>query len=441
MIIETKCGKIIGRQEDDILIFTGIPYAATKRFEKPEPYPPFMGYDASKKEEYACFQYGSFRAQKVGAEDFYSKEFYSEKTFTFEESPMRLNIIERKDADHDPVLIFVHGGGFETGTAGDLPYGESTEYARRGIILVNLSYRLNVFSLFESGNYGLQDILMGIRWVKENIASFGGDPEKIVLMGQSAGAMSIMDLLYTKKLEGLIRGAVTMSGGGMVPKIARPWTREESLPFWKRVMEKVDAKDEEEFRKLPADVIWDAWFETSRDPYDLHAVQPGIDGDVIPKIPQDAVKEGSYLDIPMIMGVTSQDFMPYLIYDMSYSWAKLHVKNNGSSVYGYFFDRELPGKRFKAFHGSDLWYMFGNMERSWRPFEKKDCDLKDQMINYVANFVKTLDPNGEGLPEWPSISSSNKGFRHFNGESEGLISPWKCRFKEYKSFLIDKGPM
>ena len=277
-------------------------------------------------------------------------------------------------------------------------------------------------------------------WVKENIKDFGGDPERIVLIGQSAGAMAIMDLLYTKRLEGVVKGAVTMSGGGMVPKMAKPWTKEEAKPFWEAVRKRAGV-NEEEIKTLDPKLLWEAWYEESRENYSLQAVQPSIDGIIIPKMPQEIAKEGSYLDIPMIMGVTSQDFMPYIIFDMTYSWAKLHVKQKRSPVYGYLFDRELPGNSFKAFHASDLWYLFGNMEQSWRPFEQKDYDLKDQMIGYVANFVKTLDPNGEGLPEWPAISRKNRKFRHFDGTDTGLISPMACRKKELHSFLFDKGPM
>ena len=115
-------------------------------------------------------------------------------------------------------------------------------------------------------------------------------------------------------------------------------------------------------------------------------------------------------------------------------------------VYAYFFDRILPGNRYKAFHACDLWYMFGCMEESWRPFEQVDKDLAEQMQDYVANFVKTANPNGtnvqgETLPEWKPLSKKNKGFRLFNGASDGIIKPFLCRYKVIKTMLWDKGPM
>ena len=123
----------------------------------------------------------------------------------------------------------------------------------------------------------------------------------------------------------------------------------------------------------------------------------------------------------MIVGVTSQDFMPYIIYEMASGWANLRARQGRAPVWGYLFDRALPGNSYKAFHAADLWYMFGNMDRCWRPFEETDFALKDQMIAYVANFVKTGDPNGRGFPAWPAVSKTQKKFWLFDGKSDGLI--------------------
>lgn len=143
----------------------------------------------------------------------------------------------------------------------------------------------------------------------------------------------------------------------------------------------------------------------------------------------------------MIIGVTSQDFMPYIIYDMAIGWAMKHVRHGKAPVYGYLFDRHLPGNSFKAFHGSDLWYMFGNMDKCWRPFEQIDYDLKDEMVQYVANFVHFQNPNGGGLPYWPPVSRLNRSFRHFGGKTTHKISPIQIRKKMDHTFAKDKGPM
>ena len=442
--IETGLGRVTGTEENGIRMFRGIPYAVTERFELPKAYPAWDELDATGPET-DCFQFRAYHKESIGRYWFYHSEFrYGQDIpdWKFAESPMTLNVITRAEAKKDPVLVFIHGGSFENGNVGEHPYGTSTEYARRGIVYVSLGYRLNVFGLYKSGNYGLHDMVFGLRWIKEHIADFGGDPERITIMGQSAGAMAVMDLLYTQILKDVVKGAVMMSGAGNVPDFAGPYTPEESdEKFWSKVRERAGAATEEEFKALPDQTIFDAWYTTGREIGSVRTQQPGIDGTIIPKMPSKIMKEGSYLDVPVIAGVTSQDFMPYLIYDLALSLGKLHAKRGQSPVWGYMFDKTPPGDRFKAYHAADLWYMFGNFDKSWRPFDENDRRLKDEMADYVANFVKTGDPNGTGLRHWPAISKKNSKFRLFDGKGGGLISPAQCRLKEWNSFLLDKGPM
>ena len=438
--INTGLGKVIGTEEDGICIFEGIPYAVTERFEMPKPYPEWEEFD-TRRTPLDCYQYLAFRDESTGPDSFYHKEFRNSQEFRFGESPMTMNIIAEKNAEKQPVLVFIHGGGFETGTVSELPYGKCTEYAKYGIVYVSLGYRLNVFSLYEGNNYGLHDMVFGLNWIHEHIADFGGDPEKITVMGQSAGAMSIMNLMYSHALKGIIKGAVLMSGAGAVPRLTKPWTKEQSLPFWAGVRKRAGVETTEELKKIPADALWNAWYDESRENWSFQAVQPSIDGTIIPDLPQKVIKKKNYLDVPMIVGVTSQDFMPYIIYDMAIGWAMKKFRHGSAPVYGYLFDRELPGKSYKAFHGADLWYMFGNMDKCWRPFEKTDYDLKDEMVHYVANFVKYQNPNGGGLPYWQPVSRGNKHFRHFGGEEKHHISPIKIRKKMDHTFARDKGPM
>ena len=204
--INTKLGKVTGTEENGVRIFRGIPFAITERFEMPKAYPAWEELDATGP-EIDCCQFGTYRKE----DSFYSREFRYEQTFVYAESPMTLNIItpagSAKEAgatetagtaegaetpDKLPVLVFIHGGGFETGNVGETPYGLCTEYAKHGIVYVSLGHRLNVFSLYETGNYGLHDMVFGLKWVQEHIADYGGDPDRITIMGQSAGAMSIM---------------------------------------------------------------------------------------------------------------------------------------------------------------------------------------------------------------------------------------------------------
>lgn len=441
-LLETDCGTIKGIEREKDILFRGVRYATAERFALPTAVTHWNGiYDATGQET-DCPQYGTFRDEAMDTDNFYYEEFRKGYTFRYEENALQLNIQTPLCPQKCSVLIFIHGGGHENGTIGELPYGDGTAYVSRGIVYVSVGYRLNVFSLYESRNFGLFDQLTAIGWVREHIASYGGDPEKITIMGQSAGAMSINDLLYTQKLKGTVKGAIMISGAGCVPKLARPYTTAEAADFWAKVRSRAGAPQEEAFRRLPAKEIWEAWYAVSREQGDLHYLQPGIDGEIIPRLGQDIRKSGTDLDIPLMIGVTSQDFMPYLIFEMAYRYARRNAAAGRSPVYGYFFDRKLPGNRFKAFHEADLWYFFGTLDRCWRPFEKKDYELSAQMIDYVTNFVKNGgNPNGAGLPEWKPITKRHRGFRLFDAGATGYVKPMQCRRKLWHTFLRDKGPM
>ena len=439
--IETGLGKVTGIEEKGVRIFRGIPYAITERFELPKPYPKWDEFDATDQET-DCYQ---FRAYYDESDQFYHGEFRRGRKpehWNFAESPMTLNIITRAEAKRDPVLIFIHGGSFENGCVGEDPYGTSTEYAKRDIVLVSLGYRLNVFGLYKSGNYGLHDMVFGIKWVKQHIADFGGDPDRITIAGQSAGAMSVMDLMYTKMLEGVVKGAIMMSGAGAVPDIAGPLTPEESDErFWSKVRERAGAGSEEEFKAMTDREVFDAWYETKREIGSVRTQQPGIDGTIIPKMPSKIMREGSYLDVPVLVGVTSQDFMPYIIFDIAEGMGIVRSFHRHSPVWGYMFDRTPPGDHYKAFHAADLWYVFGNMKKSWRPFGREDYELKDEMADYFANFVRFGNPNGGGLPYWPSLGLRRRKFRLFGHKEKRYIGPVMGRNKEWKTMLREKGPM
>ena len=105
------------------------------------------------------------------------------------------------------------------------------------------------------------------------------------------------------------------------------------------------------------------------------------------------------------------------------------------------FDRTPPGDHYKAFHAADHWYVFGNMEKSWRPFGEEDYKLKDEMIDYMANFVRFGNPNGGGLPYWPSLGLTRRKFRLFGHKEKRYIGPVMGRNKEWKTMLLEKGPM
>ena len=460
IIWRCPCGDIKGENIGEAAWFRGIPYANTKRFEPPEIIESWEGVFDGTKTEVDCFQFSSFHEETGG---FYAKEFRSGKTFTYDESPMTLNIVapfgENESYQKDsidgtddknssninnrnqykdcPVLMFIHGGGFETGTVGELPYGNCTAYAKNGVVFVSIGYRLNAFGLFGGTNYMLLDQLCAIDWVKKNISSFGGNPDNITLIGQSAGAMCIMDLLCSPLIKGKISGAIMMSGAGVIPGFASPFRKNEVLDFWKKVEEEAGGNA----KAASAKELWFAWkkVRSAGNPIKgLRASQPCVDGVTLFKSQKEVVHNGEFLDVPLMVGVTSQDLAPVFLYDMALKLGLSCDRQGKSPVYGYFFDRTLPGNSFRAFHASDLWYMFGNLEKSWRPFEAMDDSLHEDMVRDVVSFCKKKKPHNES---WLPVSKSNHCFRHYDGVNQGMVLEKDCRKKVRHSMIFDRGPM
>lgn len=428
------CGKLKALNEDGVILARGIPFAVTERFQPPEVIKKWSGLLDATGQETDCFQRSSFEDTSG---TFYYREFREGRHFQYAESPMTLNIISPSLEGKHPVLLFIHGGSFETGTVGELPYGTSTEYAKRGIVLVSVGYRLNVFGMHGGVNYCLMDQIAAVDWVRQNISAFGGDPDNITIMGQSAGAMCVMDLLCSGKLVGKICHAVMMSGAGIVPGIASPVTRKKSREFWN----KADAAVSGAPAKADPIDLWQAWKKT-QSAYKLikgyRFSQPCIDGQVMSESQKKAVKSGRIQNIPIMLGVTSQDFLPVILYEMALKLGILCSKAGHAPVYGYFFDRIPPGNSFKAFHAADLWYMFGNMDHSWRPFEEIDYTLSSEMMDEVASFCRKGKPENSS---WLPISKNQKGFRLYDGVSSGLVYPLFCRRKMLHTMLRDPGPM
>ena len=240
--IKTSCGNIKGIDNNDYVEFRGIKYANADRWEYPTQITSWYGtYDAT--------EFGECSYQRRGFEDdatcnaFYHKEFRKGMTFKYSEDCQFLNIYAPKNAKDCPVLIYIHGGSF-TGGSSNEGHLSGVEYAKNGIVCVTINYRLNAFGFVahpdlrdENGikaNFGLYDQLTAIKWVKDNIDSFGGKANNIVLMGQSAGAMSIDILISSPLCKGWFKGAIMMSGAGLMRTISKPLTPKKITRLWKR---------------------------------------------------------------------------------------------------------------------------------------------------------------------------------------------------------------
>lgn len=439
-IINTRLGKIKGYQSDNACFFSSVPYAITERFEDPRPVKKWEMFDATQK-QVNCFQRFAFRDINKESNDFYYKEFYFSRQSDFAESPMTLSIITPLNPDNCSVIVYLHGGSFENGCIEDLPFGNTEEYAKRNIIFVSVGYRLNVFGLFDSQNYMLKDQIFALKWVNENIADFGGNKDNIVIMGQSAGAMCISDLLLYQPLKKYVKAAIMISGAGIIPRFVGPHTQQENAYFWKKIIEDIGCKSIEEAKQVDAKTLWDSWYKNAhKTKIAMHLYAPSVDGTIISDIPQNIIKRREDVDIPLLIGVTSQDMFPYMIFDMALNVGKRNYDLKRSPVYCYYFDITLPGNNYKAFHGCDLWYLFGNMDKSKRPFTEKDRQISKMMIDYIANFTERKDPNGVNVPQWDPITKDNHDFRLISYNEKMTVKPVIARGKLLYNMAFDKGP-
>jgi len=398
--VETKYGTIKGYQENNINFFRGIPYAKTERFKKPSPFYFENGLFDATINEVDCPQHSTYNEPSL--KNFYTREFKSNKVYQYDESYMTLNIICPSNKTNLDTVIFIHGGAFVSGCTNDIPYGLSSAYSKKDIILVSVGYRLNVFSSFNSYNLALHDIIYAINWVKENIKLFGGS-ERITLMGQSAGAFLIQDLLYSNKLKGVISGAVLMSGGGIIPYIFGPSNKNRFKKHFNGYIKSLGISKEEDLIKLPTEVLFKTYESYKPGIFQLMSFMPQVDNDIIKDYPKKLIKRKATLDIPIIFGVTKDDMMPRILLSMAYKHSKYHYINNMSNTYIYLFNRVSGDKSNGVFHASDLFYMFGEMDKAWRSFEEIDYTISEQMIDYISNFIKTGNPNDGELPIWDKV--------------------------------------
>lgn len=417
--IETPCGKIRGTtsERSGVIAYKGIRYATAGRWEYPKLVEHWDGiYDAVEFGN-CCYQPRAFVEKEENEERiFYNREFRDGVPCRYDEDCLFLNIWVPEDAEPDsklPVLFYIHGGGFTGGCGHELHYNTPV-WPSQGVIAVTMHYRLGPLGFLclpeleeeagHTGNYGLFDQLAALQWVQKNITAFGGDPQNVTVLGQSAGAMSIQLMSVSPLTDGLFAKAVMSSGGGVnkiMEQIDIASPVEQQYLFWQRVMEKSGCTGLAELRSLEPARLFEAWEEVKKeDPQNLVTASPCLDHVFLTEKTLDAARNGKQKNIPYMIGSTRRDFMPPVNLEMAADWCKLQEEQGKQPSYAWFFERNLPGDDRGAWHSSDLWYWFDTLENSWRPMTDRDYELSRQMSTYLTNFAKTGDPNGEALPEW-----------------------------------------
>ena len=433
-VINTPCGQIKGTdcRIPGVIAYKGIRYATAKRWEYPSLVESWEGiYDATKYGN-CSYQPRSFYDEEYNEKKyFYYNEFRKGETYTYDDDCLFLNIWTPETATPGrklPVLVYIHGGGFTGGCAHEKHFDDPI-WPANDVVAVTINYRLGPMGFMclpeleaeagHTGNYGLYDQMMALQWVKKNIESFGGDPDEVTIMGQSAGAMSVQHLCQSPLTDGLFNKAV-MSSGCMTMDILTS-SPVKAGEFWQEVMARLGCNTLEEFRAVPAEKLFDAWQTAKKE------LKGGMMTGVPVKDELFIVSNPKVKDIPYMIGSTSEDMMPPFLYSMGKKWA---TKNKVTS-YGWFFDRKLPGDDNGAWHSSDLWYWFGTLDRCWRPMTEKDYKLSNEMVAYLMSFVKTGNPNQgtgcsgncatcvshSGLPMWEPVNASGKLMRFGEGST------------------------
>ena len=426
-IVNTPCGTVQGTagRVPGTAAYKGIRYATAGRWEYPRQVTGWEGtYDAT---AYGACSYqprAFYNEEENLKKVFYYNEFRKGETYTYSEDCLFLNIFTpdtAKEGDKLPVLIYIHGGGF-TGGCGHEKHFDGPVWPTRGVIGVTLNYRLGPMGFVclpqlkaeagFTGNYGLYDQMTAIQWVKDNISAFGGDPENMTIMGQSAGAASVQLQSTSPLTEGLFQKAVMSSGCGLGGMMSG--TEEKSCAFWQEVMNMCDCQTLEQFRALPVERLFDVWQRAKKEIKGGNAAAfPVKDG-------RFAVKGTVAHDIPYMAGSTSEDIAPPVLQSMTRKWISQRQKPS----YTWYFNRRLPGDENGAWHSADLWYWFGTLENCWRPMEQKDQELSEQMVSYLCNFACTGNPNKSGqLPTWIASGKGQKRVLMLGEQPTGMGKP------------------
>ncbi|MCD8341845.1 MAG: carboxylesterase family protein [Clostridiales bacterium] len=435
--IQTPCGAITGTtcQWPGVISYRGIRYATAGRWEYPTVVTHWEGtYDAT---QYGACSYqprAFYDEAQMPEKAFYYNEFRKGEHYDYSEDCLFLNIWTPEDAGPDsrlPVIFYIHGGGF-TGGCGHEKHFDGPVWPTKGVIGVTINYRLGPMGFVclpelaeesgRTGNYALYDQLAALQWVHDNISAFGGDPANVTLMGQSAGAMSVQQLVLSPLVRGLAAKAVMSSAGG-VNKMFDVKPAADNYSFWQGVMARAGCADLAAFRALPPDALFAAWqAEQKAQKAAGMSCAPCLDGNLIPCTNAESVKSGSALNIPYLLGTNSEDIMPPIIFRMAKGWCRLQADQGRQPSYTWFFDRQLPGDDCGAWHSSDLWYWFGTLDHCWRPMTDHDWALTGEMTDYLTNFAKTGDPNGAGLTQWLPIQKGQskvlrlgQGVTHMGG--------------------------
>ncbi|MBR5064190.1 MAG: carboxylesterase family protein [Bacteroidales bacterium] len=448
-VLTIEGGQIQGVVLEDVpgvYVYRGIPYAAPpigeNRWKAPQPVVPWEGVRV-------CDQFGHPPFQAAHYPGGYTTEWGYGEEAPYSEDCLYLNVWTKAPGQVDkklPVAVWIFGGGLREGW-GSEPEIDGKYWGGKDVVLVSFNYRVGPFGFFAhpelsaedpehaTGNWGTLDQIEVLRWVQRNIAQFGGDPDNVMIFGQSAGSRSVKFISASPLTKGLFNKAVIMSGSGLVDprKPAQPMfpggpvmpaqtqaTLAEAEASVKEVADWAGFKDIAALRRASTETIYAmGTLYTSatgkRSILSAMPISPYIDGYVLKETFDEACVDGSLAQVPYMIGFTLNDSgnMAGQISEFC-----LNRQEMGGKAYAYQFARPLPTDGRSnvlqgAFHSSDLWFVFKSLEHCWRPWTQGDWDLAEKELTYWTNFAKYGDPNGPDGGEWTPYTADKPEFMVF----------------------------
>ena len=469
--ISLEKGQVSGVYTEDgaVAVYAGIPYAKPPvgelRWREPQDPEPWDG--VLKADSFAPMSmqpvhlpiYNSL-AQIIGYHD-YEIRLDDNYRAPVSEDALYVNVWQPSSAkagDSLPVLVYVHGGSLQTGQPWYQDYsGESL--ARTGeVIVVNMGYRLGVFGYLAleelaaespngtTGNYGLLDQIKALEWVRDNIAAFGGDPGNVTLAGESAGAASVSAICTSPLAKGLFRRAVLESSSVASPEPPHSFRlMEEALQSGQELMTRNKANSVEDLRALPAEAL-------VREADTQHHMT--VDGYALTETPYESYKAGRHNEEALLHGFNKEESAPFILFshanlknyeqrvraffkdyadevltlmpastnaEADKNWADIFsaayfsyphycltrlAAANGLPVYDYYFTRD--NGRLGSWHSGEEVYLYGNIPADSKLYDARDRALSGEMFRYYLNFIKSGNPNGEGLLTWEVSADGTK---------------------------------
>jgi para-nitrobenzyl esterase len=417
--VSTVAGPVIGRRQDGINVFKGLRYGApTRRFQPPEPPTPW-------RDPAPAFDYGAASPQR-GNEPNQSEDCLFLNVWT-----------PGLDAGRRPVMVYIHGGAYSSGSGSDALYDGTRLSTRGDVVVVTLNHRLNALGYaylarlapgFEdSGNVGQLDLIMALRWVRDNIAAFGGAPDRVMVFGQSGGGAKIATLLATPAAKGLFHRAATMSGQQVTA--SGPINATTRATAWLKALGlSPDRAHELDFRSLPRHpfypdaapqglsipmIIGNTREETlgfmGNDPKNLNLTWADLPARLSPGVLRiDITPEAVIAAYRRMHPEWSPDQVLIAATTAGRSWrgAVIEAEERAKAgapawVYQLDFPGETASGRKGAFHTADIPLVFDNVNAAGSRTKGPGAQtVADQMSDAFIALARTGDPSHAGLPRW-----------------------------------------